>query len=90
VAGYLIHCSTVTLAQVMCVTISRECFVVLFAIRKSKYAELNRSLQKFCIGFYCNNKIQDENTTDIPECLHICPPLSIVTISVHTLFSSVW
>ena len=36
VAGYLIHCSTLTLAQVMCVAIIPECFVFLFVIRKSK------------------------------------------------------
>ena len=30
-----------------------------------------RSFQKFCVWLSCNNKIQDNNTTHIPECLHM-------------------
>jgi hypothetical protein len=36
----------------------------------------------------CNNKIQDNNTTDIPECLHLCPLLKAITSTVHTFFPS--
>jgi hypothetical protein len=36
------------------------------------------SLQKFCVRFYCNNKILDNNTTDIPDCSHISPLVSLM------------
>jgi len=51
---------------------------------------LHGSYQKFCVWFYCNNKIQDNNNTDIPECLHKCPLLNVLTSTVNTLFPSVW
>ena len=48
------------------------------------------AFQKFCVWFYCNNKILDKNTIDIPECIHICPLLNVSTSTVHTLFPSTW
>ena len=49
---------------------------------------LCRSFQKFCVHIYCNNKTQDNNTTNITECLHMCFLLSVITSTVHTFFPS--
>jgi hypothetical protein len=43
-----------------------------------------RSCQKFCVWFYYNNKIQDKNTTDIPERLHMSPSHSNHQHCQHT------
>jgi hypothetical protein len=48
-------------------------------------AKPRRSFQKFCVWLSCNNKIQDNNTTDIPK---LYPLLNSITSTVHTLFPS--
>jgi hypothetical protein len=48
------------------------------------------AFQKFCVWFYCNNTILHKNTIDIPDCIHICPLLNVITSTVHTLFPSTW
>jgi len=49
---------------------------------------LCRSFQKFRVHIYCNNKIQDNNTTNITEYLYICFLLSVITSTVHAFFPS--
>jgi hypothetical protein len=59
-------------------------------VRRRDSIVLLGPFQKFCVWFYCNNKILDKNTIDIPECLNICPLLNVITSTVHTLFPSTW
>ena len=51
---------------------------------------LCRSFQKFCLLLYYKNKIPENISTDIPECLYVHPLINVITSNVHPLFPSMW